>query len=232
MLRLSLLFILAAFISCSAPKEQQALRELPSVKYFAKEINDFDSLNKVQTDPANAILFTGSSSIKLWGTIKEDMAPYPVIQRGFGGSKLEDLAYYLQRIVYPHEFRAIAIFCGTNNITGVGRELPEDSIMLWVSNIDLQIRHKYPRTPIFWIAVTPVPSRAGVLDKVLAHNDRMKSYCASNKNTYFINTLPAYLDKDGKAIPAYFIGDMLHQNHQGYKVWAEVIKKELDFHLK
>jgi lysophospholipase L1-like esterase len=214
------------------PTAQLELSNLPTVKFFAKEINDFDSLNKVQKDPENGILFTGSSSIKLWGTIREDMAPYPVIQRGFGGSRIEDLAYYLQRIVYPHQFKAIAIFCGTNNITGSGREMSEDSIMLWVNNIDRQIRFKYPATPIFWIAVTPVPSRVAVLDKVLLHNRRMESYCATRPNTFFINTVPSYLDKEGKTIPGYFLGDMLHQNHQGYLVWAEIIKHELAAHLK
>lgn len=230
-MRLIALCSIVLIVSCSAPKEQQSLKDLSSVKYFAKEINDFDSLNRVQPDPENAILFTGSSSIKLWSTIREDMAPYPVIQRGFGGSKIEDLAFYLQRIVYPHKFRAIGIFCGTNNITGYGREMSEDSIMLWVKNIDAQIRHKFPGTPIFWIAVTPVPSRAAVLDKVLAHDKRMAEYCATRKNTYFINTVPAYLDGEGKPIPRYFIQDMLHQNHEGYKVWADIIKKDLATHL-
>ncbi len=230
-MRLFIFSILLLFISCSAPREQLANKDLASVKYFAKEINDLDSLNKVQPDPEQAILFTGSSSIKLWSTIKEDMAPYTVIQRGFGGSKIEDLAYYLQRIVYPHKFRAIAIFCGTNNITGNGREMSEDSIMHWVANIDRQIRHKFPGTPIFWIAVTPVPSRASVLDKVMIHNGRMAEYCAGRKNTFLINTVPAYLDQEGKAIPRYFIQDMLHQNHDGYRVWADIIKMELGRHL-
>ena len=81
------------------------------------DILKFEQLDKNEKDPDNAILFAGSSSIRLWSTLKEDVAPYPVIQRGFGGSKFSDLAVYTKRIVYPHKFNGLVIF-EANDITG------------------------------------------------------------------------------------------------------------------
>ena len=45
------------------------------------------------------------------------MAPYPVIQRGYGGARLSDFAVYADRIISPHPCRAIVLFVA-NDITG------------------------------------------------------------------------------------------------------------------
>ena len=225
----SALFFCLLLISCSPTAK---LKELPSVKSFEPEIAKFDSLNKTETYPANAILFAGSSSIRLWGTIKEDMFPYPIIQRGFGGAKIEDLAYYLHRIVYPLNFRAIVFFAGTNNITGSSNDMAADSIIHWINLINHQVRKKYPVVPIFWIAITPVNSRIKVMDKVFAMNKRIKALCDGNKNMYFIDTEKSFLGADGKPIADLFIQDQLHLNRQGYILWTSLIKGELDKQLK
>ena len=39
----------------------------------------------------NVILFTGSSSIRFWATLKSDFPGHNVINRGFGGSEMTDL---------------------------------------------------------------------------------------------------------------------------------------------
>jgi lysophospholipase L1-like esterase len=225
---LALAVLVMALHSCTMQPELTGLKNLPSVKYFAPEIKAFDSLNNAEDYPHDAILFTGSSSIRLWSTIGKDMSPYHPINRGFGGAKVEDLAYYLKRIVYPHDFRAIVLFAGTNNITGAPSEMPVDSILYWTRDINSMIRKKYPKVPIFWIAVTPTPSREKVLGRVQDYNRRMAELCAKGKNLHFIDTEKSYLDEQGRPIPRYFIGDMLHMNHEGYLLWSSFIKKELD----
>ena len=207
------------------------LKNTPSVKQFAPEIAKFDSLNNAENYPTDAILFTGSSSIRLWNTIEEDMAPYHVIRRGFGGAKIEDLAYYLHRIVYPLNFKAIVFFAGTNNITGAANDMPEDSILHWVKLINHQVRRKYPIVPIFWIAITPVNSRIKVIDKVFAMNKDLKAICEESKNMYFIDTEKSFLGADGKPKSDLFISDQLHLNREGYILWTSIIKASLDKNL-
>lgn len=84
---LSILFLL--IVSCSPLRKYQ---DLPEVKAWEKEIIKFEQLDRTESYPNDAILFAGSSSIRLWSTLADDMAPYSVIQRGFGGSELSDLA--------------------------------------------------------------------------------------------------------------------------------------------
>jgi len=229
---LGLVALILLFQGCTLQPELNGLKNLPSVTYFAPEIAAFDSLNNAEDHPENAILFTGSSSIRLWSTMPEDMAPYATIRRGFGGAKIEDLAFYLKRIVYPHAFRAIVLFAGTNNITGAPNEMPADSILYWVHDIDRMIRKKYPVVPIFWITVTPVPSRAKVMDRVRSYNQKLAEQVGREKNVHLIDTWSSYLDADGRPIPRYFIADQLHMNHDGYLLWATLIKAELGKVLK
>ena len=114
MIRYFLSFILFLLISCSPLRLYQ---QLPEVKTWENDIRKFEQLDSIKTYPENALLFAGSSSILLWSTLAQDMAPYPVIQRGYGGAKLSDFVVYAKRIIYPHLCRAIVIFIA-NDITG------------------------------------------------------------------------------------------------------------------
>jgi hypothetical protein len=66
----------------------------------------------------DVIVFTGSSSITFWSTLEQDMNPLPVINRGFGGSRLNDVVYYAPRLVVAYRPRAVVLFAGTNDLAG------------------------------------------------------------------------------------------------------------------
>ena len=109
-----LLLISFAVLSCSPVKKY---KDLPEVQAWENDIQKFEQLDKSEKYSDDAILFAGSSSIRLWSTLGKDMSPYPVIQRGYGGAKLSDFAVYADRIFAPHPCRAIVIFIA-NDITG------------------------------------------------------------------------------------------------------------------
>ena len=62
-------------------------------------IRAFERDDRETAYPDNAILFVGSSSIRLWDTLAADMAPHAVIQRGFGGARTADVVRYAERIL-------------------------------------------------------------------------------------------------------------------------------------
>lgn len=212
--------------SCISTKKYEE-----TAKSWEPEIKKLEELDKAETDPKNAILFIGSSSIRLWKNIREDMAPYPVIQRGYGGAKFSDLVFYTQRLVYPHQFRAVAIFVA-NDITGsVEDKTPQEVLEMYKTTTKI-IRKKYKKQPIYFIAVTPTESRWKVWPQIQEVNRLISAYCNDHKNMYFIDTVSKYLGEDGQPIKAYFIGDKLHLTQKGYDVWAEIIKENLDKTLK
>jgi hypothetical protein len=70
---------------------------------YKNDINKFDSLNRAEVYSKDAVLFLGSSYIRMWKNIRQDIGYNDIIHRGFGGSNLRDVAYYVKRIVYPHQ---------------------------------------------------------------------------------------------------------------------------------
>ena len=226
-MRQHFLAALLLFAACTPP-----LREYePAAKQWEADIRRFERLDSTETDPANAILFTGSSSIRLWETIREDMAPYPVIQRGFGGSKMSDVAVYVKRIVYPHQFRALAIFVA-NDITGGADDKTPEQVAGLFAHIHRVVRKKYPAQPVYFIEITPTNSRWKVWPQVSQANRLIKAFCEQNRNTYFIDTAAAFTGPDGKPRAGLFISDQLHLNREGYKLWAEIIRKKMNATLR
>ena len=92
-MKLAAILLLFAQLASFDPLEKY--RE--SAKAWEKDIAAFEKLDRENRDPENAILFTGSSSIRLWETMAEDMKPWPTIRRGYGGAKFHDLAIYAER---------------------------------------------------------------------------------------------------------------------------------------
>jgi hypothetical protein len=222
-LLISSILISLVLSSCNVSRKY---REEAS-KNWGKDILRFEQMDKIEKDPQNAIFFVGSSSIRLWSTLKEDVAPYPVIQRGFGGSKFSDLSVYAKKIVYPHEFHTLVIF-EANDITGSNTDKSPEEVVKLFRNIVRTVRKKYTDQPIFVLGITPTKSRWGVWPTVKRTNQLLKETCANLSNTYFIETAAAYLDKDGEPKNDLFQGDMLHQNHEGYIIWGDLVKNKLD----
>ena len=51
------------------------------------------------------------------------------------------------------------------------------------------------------------------------------------ENLYFINTVPEFLDENGRPKSELFVGDQLHLNKKGYKVWNKVIRTAIEGQL-
>ena len=53
--------------------------------HFEKDIQALEKLTEYK-ELEDYLLFIGSSSIRRWNTIQEDMWPYAVVKRGYGGA--------------------------------------------------------------------------------------------------------------------------------------------------
>lgn len=199
----------------------------PGVLKWEKDIQAFEKVDSATTDPADALLFTGSSSIRLWENIHEDMKPYDVVQRGYGGAKLSDFAVYSKRIIYPHHPKAIVLFLA-NDISGAEDDKSPREVFNLYRYVVQQVRKKMPNEPIYFIQITPTNSRWKVWDTTNTANKLIADYATKDSQLYYIETAPAILGADGKPRAELFREDQLHLNEEGYKIWADVIKTALN----
>src|SRR3954451_16315089 len=61
---------------------------------WEKEIAAFEAKDRQNPPPRGAVLFTGASSIRMWTTLAQDFPNHAVLNRGFGGSQIEDATYF------------------------------------------------------------------------------------------------------------------------------------------
>src|SRR5829696_4375677 len=83
---------------------------------WEKEIAAYEAADQANPPPKRAILFIGSSTIRLWATLKEDFPQHKVINRGFGGSEIADSTYFADRLVLPYAPRLVVLYAGGNDL--------------------------------------------------------------------------------------------------------------------
>ena len=177
--------------------------------------------------PADALLFFGSSSFRRWDTVSTDMAPYPTINCGYGGAKFVDMVLFAERILTPHQYRALMLFAG-NDVKGETADSSPEEVASVVREIIRVSKSHLPNAPVFIIEVTPTESRFAAWDKTRKINAALREVALTTDNTWCITTAEHYLNADGTPKKAYFVDDKLHLNEQGYQKWAELIKEQLD----
>lgn len=209
-------------ISCSPLKDYN----VKDRKWAFPEIEAFERLDKTQSYAEDAILFIGSSSIRLWNTLEEDMKPFPVIKRGYGGAHFRDIIFYTDRILANHNPEIIVCFVA-NDINGVPEDESPKKVLRLIKYFIRQVREKYPSTPIVFIEITPTPSRWKQWNAIEKVNRLVEELCARKEGLYFVSTASAFLAEDNKPNDSLFISDRLHLNSKGYTVWNRLIKKEL-----
>lgn len=221
---IGLLALLLSFSSIQSIGQSQPPEEILK---WENDIAVFDSLNLAEASDATTLLVTGSSSVRLWDSIHTDLAPYQVMQRGYGGAKLTDYNYYADRIIKTQQFKAIVVFVANDIYGGEGDRSPRDMYQSFKSLVK-QIRKRNPDTPVCWIETTPTPSRWHVNDQAREANGLIKAFCERNDDLHFIATFDQYITPDGLPDSTMFRDDMLHMNRDGYRKWTEIIKASLE----
>ncbi|QDV47639.1 hypothetical protein Enr13x_75500 [Stieleria neptunia] len=243
MMRLFLLFVVFAVAASSGTPNLVAQDAQPEVSQgaddllapyrataeerWSDDIAAFDELNRTESNPDDAILFIGSSSIRRWSTMAVDMAPYRTIRRGYGGAKFTDMAVFVDRLVSPHRYRAAVMFVG-NGVVGNPDDHTPDQIEALARHIVAVSQQHQPNAPFFLIEITPCEKRFDAWPKIRAVNARLREIALSTPNTYFIPTASHYLKADGTPRAELFVEDKLHLSEAGYDLWSSLIRQRLD----
>jgi lysophospholipase L1-like esterase len=217
-----LLFLLGWWNLAFGQLPPNSLARQDSSKWQA-EIAAFERSDRTNPPPRSCILFVGSSSIRLWSSLKEDFPGLPVVNRGFGGSELADSVNFAERIITPYAPREVVIYAGANDLAG-GKP-PELVFGDFVALVD-KIHQHLPGTRIAFIASAPNPQRWGIVEKVKKLNSLVQEYCHQHE-LMFIDVFPLMLGPDGLPKPDIFREDGLHMNAKGYAIWKEAVRPYL-----
>lgn len=197
---------------------------LAETQPFAKEINAFTASDATNPPPRNATLFVGSSSIRLWKTLKEDFPDFTVINRGFGGSQIIDSVNYADRIVHPYAPRHIVMYAGGNDINA--KKSPQQVFADFKAFV-AKVHAERPRTKISYISIAPNPARWSQIKDVREANRLIEEFTRTDARLAFIDTFSHMLGADGQPLPDIYVSDRLHMNPKGYLIWKDVVGRHL-----
>jgi len=192
---------------------------------YWEDVQTIKKYDQMYEPPYQPILFIGSSSIRKWNDLERTFADYVVLNRGIGGAVVNDITYYLNDIVFPYHPRQIVIYVGENDLPD--EQSTADSVLNRTKRLIEGIRAKLPEISILYISIKPSPSREKYQPKAIEANGLIHEYLKADKNITFIDIFSQMLTPEGKLRPELFIGDMLHMNGQGYKIWRAAVEPYL-----
>lgn len=190
------------------------------MQWYEAEVRQLEQRTSSSAIPSRPVVFYGSSTIRLWTSLAEDLGIPLALNLGFGGSTLEACAYFFDRIFADLTPQSIVVYAGDNDL-GDG-QTPEKVLASFRALHD-KLRAKYPETPLFYISVKPSPARAAILPSIRAANEAIRLEIAPLPNSLFIDLFAHMLDSKGQTRPELFTEDGLHMNPTGYKLWTELL---------
>jgi lysophospholipase L1-like esterase len=189
------------------------------------DIAAFEAADRVSPPPRDAVLFIGSSSIRAWKTLSTDFPDVRTINRGFGGSELDDSTFFADRIVAPYRPRAIVVYAGDNDLQdGDSPTQVRDDFVAFVH----KARSVDPHVPIAFIAIKPSMARKILLPQIREANALVRTYAATQKGVAYLDTFTPMLGRDGQPTSDWFVADGLHMNRSGYILWTGIVRPWLD----
>jgi hypothetical protein len=208
----------------AAPSPVRTQRECRGPSFWRVIINGFTDADKTNPPPEKAVLFLGSSSIRMWD-LKKYFKDMPTINRGFGGSCISESAYFLNRIAAPYKPRLIVLYAGENDVAD-GK--PVEQIVADFEDFMLDM----PKVPLIYLSIKPSPARWGLWPKMREANVRLKASCGKQADCRFLDVSSVLLGEDGQPRPELYHPEDggLHLNDQGYGLWAGLLAPLLEQH--
>ena len=212
-----LLIVLLSVVISNAQDKPEAKN--PADRW-EKTIRTFEDWDRKNTFPSDAILFVGSSSIRMWPT-RESFKGLAVINRGFGGSQISDVNYYAKRIVLCYAPKVIAFYAGDNDIAAgeSARQVFDD----YKEFIKL-VHRTLPKTRVIFISIKPSGSRWSLWPVMNKANMMIKKFCNSDSRLFYFDAATPLLNNEGEPNLDLFLSDQLHLNAQGYERWTKRLR--------
>ncbi|WP_420319905.1 GDSL-type esterase/lipase family protein [Flagellimonas sp.] len=209
-MRHTLLFFLLA-VSLNAQDELPFKDEVKQIQEHTASIWD-------ATKPT--VVFTGSSSVRLWKDLQDRFPDKQILNTGFGGSQSSDLEIYLNELILDYNPKQVFIYEGDNDISNKKRPR---AIQGTIHDIIKELLRKRPQMEIVLISAKPSISRWHLKRRYKRLNKRLHKLATEIKNVQYADVWSAMTHKR-KLKTHLFISDGLHMNQHGYELWYNVLK--------
>lgn len=206
-----------------APTEVEPFVPDYPLNRYESQIRVYEKRDSIAPPTKGRTLFVGSSSISNWKTLDADLAPLPVLNRGFGGSTTPELIHYCNRIILPYEPKIVMIYAGENDF-GSAKPITPAQVALAYKELVTIIQKRLATSRIGFISIKPSPNRWSRWPRMQETNRLIQQYIQTDKRLFYVDVSQAMLGPNGRPKPELFLADSLHMTPKGYKIWTDIIK--------
>jgi len=187
---------------------------------FKEQVDELANKQYNFSNDKPLVVFTGSSSIRMWKDVQSYFPEYEIINNGFGGSQFSDLLYFYNEMILQRKPGILFIYEGDNDLNDNKKPV---KILKEAKQLTKKIQQDLPETRIVFISPKPSIARVKLKNKYITFNNKLERYCNRTKNAEFANVWTPMLDAQGNVFKDIFIEDGLHMNKKGYDIWGNVI---------
>ncbi len=190
--------------------------------FFADEIAAFAEQDRKAPPPDAPVVFVGSSSVRLWSSLAEDMAPLPVLNRGFGGSQLSHVIHYADETIVRYLPRAVVVYAGDNDLDASTGKSAED-VARDFGTLVATVHAYAPGARIYFLSIKPSKARWERWPEMKRANELIAGLCKGDPRLAFVDVATPLLE-GGAPRDDVFRWDGLHLNASGYREWTRVVR--------
>lgn len=195
----------------------------PDPNRFRNDIDKFIEQDKKHPEKTSSIVFVGSSSIRGWDTEKS-FPKLPIAQRGFGGSHISDVNYFIEPLVLKHSPDIVVLYAGENDISH-GKN-PKEVFRDFKYFVDAVYKQS-TETHIVFLSIKPTPARWRKWPKMIETNNMIKTFTEKSEKLHYVDIASPMIGKDGKPIDKLYMKDQIHMTAEGYAIWDEKVRSIL-----
>lgn len=189
----------------------------------SKYTTDVAKLAAAPAPAPGGILMVGSSIFRKWTNCVTDLAPLPVRNRAFGGSKTEDQLFFFDQVVPSSRAALVVWYCGSNDVNA--KRSPADILKNtkeWIG----RTRAALPQSRILLISVMRAPQKreAGLLPQVDEVNKGLIQLAAAIPGVAYTDVNPALETPSGEPVIECYVTDKLHLTLEGYRRMTAVLR--------
>ena len=193
-------------------------------KYYSV-FQEWAAQDEMRSPGGDAVLCLGSSSMRKWAGIHEDLAPLNVIHRGFGGSTIAQVREW-ENFFIRYKAGTIVIYEGDNDLVSPSSSPKKFSLKCGLF-CDALLQAN-PQAEIYFVSIKPSAARMAAWPRMSRGNQLLKQYATDTPQIHFIEASSPMLDDQGQARTDILLDDNLHMNQDGYKIWTAAVRKALD----
>lgn len=177
--------------------------------------------------PEKPIVVIGGQRVRLWNELPASLLPRPTLMRPLGDATLEDLAFHYDRLVAFYRPEILVVFPGYADLYLRDQKGPED-FKLRLREL-LKLDEDYGASNWrYVIAPIQMPLHTEDSDRIRAIVEQIRFLGEELPDLTIIDPNPILAGSDGLPNPAFYRGDGVNLNPNGYARLSLMLEWEIE----